>query len=141
MKKKKEEQEEKEVVTDIRRQWDFYLEFRKELRDADRQLKFMDMWNQAAGKKGHFPGWFDINEYVRRTENALLKENRVRIQEVEKEEREKMKGQDSMREKLMAQVANLKNQEEVALRRRRWPKNPRSQTWMKETGPWYPSLL
>ncbi len=112
LKKKKEEQEEKEVVTDIRRQWDFYLEFRKELRDADRQLKFMDMWNQAAGKKGHFPGWFDINEYVRRTENALLKENRVRIQEVEKEEREKMKGQDSMREKLMAQVANLKNQEE-----------------------------
>lgn len=109
--KKEEEIEEREVVGDIKSQWDFYVRFRKELRNADRQLKFMDMWNQSARGKGHFPGWFDINDYVRRAENALLVENRAKLHDLEKEELKNIQGQDSIRKSLMDKVQELKKQE------------------------------
>ena len=99
------------MVGDIKSQWDFYVRFRKELRNADRQLKFMDMWNQSARGKGHFPGWFDINDYVRRAENALLVENRAKLHDLEKEELKNIQGQDSIRKSLMDKVQELKKQE------------------------------
>lgn len=111
-KKEAEAEEEKEVLSDIRSQWDFYVDFRKELRNADRQLKFMDMWNQSARGKGHFPGWFNIYDYVNRAENALLKENRARIRELEQEERKNTASQDAMRKSLRDKLKMMKKQEE-----------------------------
>lgn len=128
LKRKKEEEEEKAVVADIRSQWNFYLEFRRELINADRQLKFMDMWNQSAKGKGHFPGWFDINEYAQLTEYSLLEENRARIGEIEKKEQETTMSQESAREKLMAQIQKLKKQqEEEALKSKVTDGNKRKQ--------------
>ena len=63
------------TVEDAKLQWSHYRTYIKELVSTDRQLKFLEIWNQAVGGKGQFSGLFDINSYVKEGEDSLFPDN------------------------------------------------------------------
>lgn len=67
--------EAQQVAKDAKNQWSFYETYLSKLESTDRQLKFLEIWNQVLDGKGKFSGLFDINDYIKKGERTLLPSN------------------------------------------------------------------
>ncbi len=116
--KKALEYEEKLTLEDIKDQWKKYTEYsRADLKKADRQLKFLDIWYHAvytSSGKNHFPGWFDINTYVEKMEKALFPENRLKIQQLEEDLRKEREEEKHRREEIQIEQEKRKKEQKAA---------------------------
>lgn len=102
------------TVEDAKLQWSHYHTYIKELVSTDRQLKFLEIWNQAVGGKGQFSGLFDINSYVKKGEDSLLPDNIPLLRTWEAKQEEQLALEQKGEQQLKEQKKALQKQEQSA---------------------------
>lgn len=107
-----EEQERSALAQRVEKQKLDYRWFLECLWKADRQLKFLDLWHRAAGGLGHFPGWFDVNDYQEQARAGLLPEARPYAEEAERRERQRLRKMMESREELEEKLENFQATED-----------------------------
>lgn len=100
------------TVEDAKLQWSHYRTYIKELVSTDRQLKFLEIWNQAVGGKGQFSGLFDINSYVKEGEDSLFPDNIPLLRKWEAKQEEQLALEQKGEQRLKEQKKALQKQEQ-----------------------------